>query len=213
VIEVMGEVPKVLWSALKHLELKCGYSLQMQRSVGKIVNAVLIHQLIGMRRVNMLSNDKGTFINIIIVNTLKFFLTLSITIAMLLLMDPRSFYGLEFHEWAGLIIGLFFILHKLLNWGWIKKVTVKFFTKAPGRARLNYIIDVLLLAGMILMILSGIAIARTIDFSWLKLDGSRMFWRAMHTSSSFITLVLFGIHLGLHWKWVLGRFNFIKIKK
>lgn len=29
---------------------------------------------------------------------------------MLLLMDPRSFYGLAFHEWAGLIIGIFFIL-------------------------------------------------------------------------------------------------------
>ena len=30
-------------------------------------------------------------------------------------MDPRSFYGLGFHEWAGLIIGIFFILHKVLN--------------------------------------------------------------------------------------------------
>jgi len=31
----------------------------------------------------------------------------------------------------------------------------------------------------------------------------------MHTSSSFITLALFGVHLGLHWKWVLQR---VKIK-
>jgi len=60
------------------------------------------------------------------------------------------------------------------------------------------------------MILSGIAIARTIDFSWLSLGGSRMFWRIMHTSSSFITLALFAIHLGLHWRWVLTR---LKIKK
>ena len=65
-----------------------------------------------------------------------------------------------------------------------------------------------LLAGVTLMILSGIAIARTIDFSWLKLGGSPMFWRVMHASSSLITLVLFGIHLGLHWNWVLQRFNF-----
>ena len=59
-------------------------------------------------------------------NIVKFFLSLSLTIVMLLLMDPRSFYGLAFHEWAGLIIGLFFILHKILNWGWIKKVTLGF---------------------------------------------------------------------------------------
>jgi hypothetical protein len=131
---------------------------------------------------------------------------------MLLLMDPRSFYGLVFHEWAGLIIGLLFILHKILDWSWIKHVTLKFFSKTSGRARLNYFLDVILLIGIILMILSGIAIARTIDFNWLKLGGSSMFWRVMHTSSSLITLVLFGIHLGLHWNWVIQRFRF-KSKK
>ena len=145
-------------------------------------------------------------------NSVKFFLTFLITVCMLLLMDPRSFYGLSFHEWAGLIIGIFFILHKILNWGWIKKVTVLFFSKTTGRARLNYILDVILLAGLTLMILSGIAIARTIDFSWLDLGGSRNFWRVMHTSSSFLTLALFGIHLGLHWNWVLQRFNLKRIR-
>lgn len=143
-------------------------------------------------------------------NRYKLILNILLLIVMLLLMDPRSFYGLGFHEWAGLIIGLFFLLHKALNWSWIKKVTVCFFKSSPRRAKLNYILDVLLLAGMILMILSGIAIAREIDFSWLNLGGSRMFWRVMHTSSSFITLALFGIHLGLHWQWVLKRF---KLKK
>jgi hypothetical protein len=143
-------------------------------------------------------------------NIFKFFLTLSVTIVMLLLMDPRSFYGLPFHEWAGLIIGLFFILHKLLNWGWIKKVTISIFRKCTGRARFNYVLDLLLLVGVILMILSGIAIARTIDFSWLRLGGSTIFWRVMHTSSSFITLALFGIHLGLHWNWVRQRLNINK---
>ena len=145
-------------------------------------------------------------------NIFKFFLSLALTIVMLLLMDPRSFYGLAFHEWSGLIIGIFFILHKILNWGWIKKVTVGFFRKCTGRARLNYILDVLLLTGMIMMILSGIAIARTIDFSWINLGGSRVFWRVMHTSSSFITLALFGIHLGLHWNWVRKRLH-LKLAK
>ncbi len=144
-------------------------------------------------------------------NKLKLILNILLTIVMLLLMDPRSFYGLGFHEWAGLFIGLFFILHKALNWTWIKKVTVCFFRSSPGRARLNYILDVLLLAGMVLMILSGIAIARTINFSWLNLGGSRIFWRVMHISSSYITLALFGIHLGLHWRWVLQRFNLKKV--
>lgn len=145
-------------------------------------------------------------------NIFKFFLSLVITIAMLLLMDPRSFYGLAFHEWAGLIIGIFFILHKILNWGWIKKVTLGFFRKCPWKARFNYVFDVMLLAAITLMILSGIAIARTIDFSWLNLGGSQIFWRVMHTSSSLMTLALFGIHLGLHWNWVLQMLHIKKIK-
>ena len=126
-------------------------------------------------------------------------------------MDPRSFYGLGFHEWAGLIIALFFFLHKALSWGWIKKVTLGFLNSLPRRARSNYVLDILLLTGMVLMILSGIAIARTIDFSWLNLGGSRMFWRVMHTSSSYITLALFGIHLGLHWKWIIQRFKLQRV--
>lgn len=138
-------------------------------------------------------------------NAVKFSLSLALTLVMLLLMDPRSFYGIVFHEWAGLLIGVFFIVHKVLNWTWIKRVTVSFFRKTPNRARINYILDILLLAGLVLMILSGIAIARAIDFSWLNLGGSRFFWRVMHTSSSFLTLALFGIHLGLHWNWVLVR--------
>ena len=145
-------------------------------------------------------------------NTFRFFLSLALTIVFLLLMDPRSFYGLSFHEWAGLIIGIFFILHKLLDWGWIKKVTLLFFRGTTWRARLNYVLDVILFAGLILMILSGIAIARTIDFSWLEIGGSSRFWRVMHTSSSLITLLLFGIHLGLHWNWVIQRFKFKRIR-
>jgi hypothetical protein len=153
---------------------------------------------------------KMSYIKKQFMNIVKFILNLSLAVVMLLLMDPRSFYGISFHEWAGLVIALFFILHKILNWGWIKKVTVGFFGKAPGRARINYILDVLLLVGLVLMVLSGIAIARTIDFSWLGLGGSRIFWRVMHTSSSLITLALFGIHLGLHWNWVLVRLNIKK---
>jgi hypothetical protein len=143
-------------------------------------------------------------------NLTKFILNILLAIVFLLLMDPRSFFGLPFHEWAGLLIVLFFLLHKILNWGWIKKVTTSFFKRSPGRARINYILDILLLTGLTLIVLSGIAIARTIDFSWLNLGGSRFFWRAMHVSSSMLVLVLFGIHLGIHWKWVLQRFNFKK---
>jgi len=138
----------------------------------------------------------------------KLLLTALLTVAYLLLMDPRSFYGLVFHEWAGLIICLFFILHVVLDWKFVKGVTLRFFRRLPVGTRLNYVLDVLLLVGVILVIWSGLPIARVIDFSWMGFDREGMrFWRLMHTSISMVVLVLTGVHLGLHWNWVLARFR------
>ena len=138
-------------------------------------------------------------------NWVKFTLDIALLLTFLLLMDPVSFYGLTFHEWAGLIIGAFFILHILLSWGFVWAVTLGFFGKARGRARLNYVLDVLLLVGVAGAIYSGLPIARVIDFSWMGFGGNMHFWRTLHTSSSMIVLLVLGVHLGLHWNWVVAR--------
>lgn len=142
------------------------------------------------------------------INRLRLVLGIVLTAAFLLLMDPRSFYGLVFHEWAGLIIGLFFILHLALDWKFIKAVTLRFFGKLPVKTRVNYVLDVILLVATIMIIWSGLPIARVIDFSWLGFErGNMRFWRMMHTSMSMVGLLVIGVHLGLHWNWVLARFR------
>ena len=140
-------------------------------------------------------------------NLLKLLVSTLLTIAFLLLMDPRSFYGLVFHEWAGLIICIFFVLHITFDWKWVKTFTFRFFRKMPARVRLNYVLDVFLLIGMTAVVVSGLPIARIIDFSWLGFErGNTTFWRTLHTSSSMIVLLAMAVHLGLHWKWVMARF-------
>lgn len=140
-------------------------------------------------------------------NVVKLLVSTVLTIAFLLLMDPRSFYGLVFHEWAGLIICIFFVLHIVFDWKWVKTFTVRFFRKMPARVRINYLLDLFLLVGLSAVIVSGLPIARVIDFSWLGFDRESMrFWRTLHTSSSMIVLVALAVHLGLHWKWVMARF-------
>ena len=140
-------------------------------------------------------------------NLLKLLVSTLLTIAFLLLMDPQSFYGLVFHEWAGLIICIFFVLHIAFDWKWVKTFTVRFFRKMPGRVRLNYVLDVFLLIGITAVVVSGLPIARIFDFSWLGFErGNNTFWRTLHTSSSMIVLVAMAVHLGLHWKWVVARF-------
>lgn len=136
----------------------------------------------------------------------KFSLDCLLLVAFLLLMDPRSFYGLTFHEWAGLIIGAFFIIHILVSWDFVKAVTLGFFGCVKSRSRLNYVVDVMLLVLLTLAIVSGLPIARTIDFSWMGFSRTSMiYWRTLHTTSSMIALIAIGIHLGLHWDWVTSR--------
>lgn len=138
----------------------------------------------------------------------KFIHNIFLLIAFLFLMDDKSFLGEWFHEIAGLVICIFYILHKALNWSWIKETTKKLFGKIPAKRRLNYIMDVLLLIGFTLIIMSGMAISKTIDFSWLGFDRDhQMIYRSMHTSVSMIVLIIAGIHIGLHWDWVLARFK------
>jgi len=152
--------------------------------------------------------EKGSWGGQVKKNRLRLSLDILLTVAFLLLMDPRSFYGLVFHEWAGLIICLFCIFHVLLDWLFVKAATLRFFRKLPIRTRINYLLDVALLVAMSMIVWSGLPIARVIDFSWLGFDRAGMqFWRLMHTSMSMVGLLVIGIHLGLHWNWVLARFR------
>jgi hypothetical protein len=140
--------------------------------------------------------------------TFKFYHNFFLLIISLFLMDQRSLFGMWFHEWAGLVVCLFYILHMLLNWSWIKEVTKRLFGKVNVKAKLNYLMDLLLFVGYTLIIISGMAISRSIDFSWVGFDPQhRMIYRSMHTSVSMLVIIIMGIHLGLHWDWVLARFR------
>ena len=141
-------------------------------------------------------------------NTFKFIQNILIAVVFLLLMDARSFFGLWFHEIAGLVIYAVFILHLILNWTWVKVITKKLFSRINGKLRFNYILDFLLLVGFVCILISGLAIAKMIDFSWLGFKNEHMMiYRSMHTSFSMLVLLIAGVHLGLHWRWVLSRFK------
>ncbi len=64
-------------------------------------------------------------------------------------------------------------------------------------------LNALLIAGFVLIVLSGMAIAETIDFSWLNLPEQRFFWRGLHSSAAMITFLAVAMHVGLHWNWIL----------
>ncbi len=139
---------------------------------------------------------------------INFFLDLLIVIVYLLIMEPL-FTGITLHEWIGLGVGVAFIIHILLHWKWVVEATKRLFKKFPKKAKLNYLLDLLMLIGSFFIILSSFYIARTIDFSWLGLGfGVYSFtWFQVHVASSFLVLIVIGIHIGLHWQWTTCSFK------
>ncbi len=121
----------------------------------------------------------------------------------LLATDPHAT-GQTIHEWLGLAFGAGIITHLLLHWKWIVNVVRRFFSKLPGQVRINSILNSLLFIAMTLIIFSGIMISKVV-LSTFGLSGSHdAIWRWLHTSATNVTLIIVGLHVALHWKWIVS---------
>ena len=121
----------------------------------------------------------------------------------LLATDPHAT-GQTIHEWLGLAFGAGIITHLLLHWKWIVNVVRRFFSKLPGQVRINALLNSLLFIAMTLIIFSGIMISKVV-LSTFGLSGSHdAIWRWLHTSATNVTLIIVGLHMALHWKWIVS---------
>lgn len=143
---------------------------------------------------------------------LKFGIDLVMGIIFVLFFNKRVLGGLTFHEIAGLLIAAVFFTHIILNWKWVKNVTLKLFDrKLPFRTKFSYLLNLLLLVGMAFIITSGIFISRVV-FPNINI-GNEQWFKISHMSISFLVLIIVAIHIGLHWKWIMSVFkNIFKIK-
>lgn len=148
----------------------------------------------------------------------NFNIDIALVLLFLIIMEPK-FTGLVLHEWIGLIVGIIFIVHVFMHWQWIVEATKKYFKKFPKKAKLNYVLDILLLLGSVGILLSALPISRKIGFGWLGIGGDLNMWQHLHVAFSFLTLFIIAIHLGLHWKWAInaikkiGQFDIGKMSK
>lgn len=60
-------------------------------------------------------------------NYIKITLDLLLAITFVLLMKPRVFNGITFHEIAGVVIGVAILIHIGLNYQWVVNTTKKIF--------------------------------------------------------------------------------------
>lgn len=137
-------------------------------------------------------------------NTPKINLILDLFLALAFVVDLEyHFTGLTLHELIGLALGITLLVHILLHWGWIVSITRKFFNKLFHESRLNYLLNILVFVDLFVITLTGLAISRTLGLN-LGLDRSLMqTFERLHILASNFSLVLIGLHVGLHWKWIV----------
>ncbi len=91
----------------------------------------------------------------------------------------------------------------LLNWQWVKRVTVKLFDrKLPRRTKARLFFkyhavdyDVIYYIKLYFYFKSSISNINIGNEQWFKVS---------HISVSFLVLILVAAHIGLHWQWVIN---------
>lgn len=111
------------------------------------------------------------------------------------------------HEWLGVALGISLMAHLLLHWNWIMAVTKRFFQKIPRPARINYILNIALFIAFTMIIFSGLMISKVVVGTFGLAGSDDPFWKILHTMSSNVVLLLVGMHIALHWRWVVNAFK------
>ena len=118
-----------------------------------------------------------------------------------------SLVGEKAHEYVGIAIFALFILHHILNFGWIKSL---FKGRYTLRRIVNTLVNVLVLVCMLGQMYSSLVISNHI-FTFLDLNGAG-FARTVHLLCAYWSLVLMSTHLGMHIAQVASRIS-LKNKK
>lgn len=120
-------------------------------------------------------------------------------LSLLVLMYQKRVISMRFHETGGLVLFALFLLHNALNRKWVKAVSVKVFQRGlPLRSRVCWLIDALLFLAIAATIVTGLLMAKTLPTA---VQGAYLV-KPWHYFAGASALILTGIHLGLHGKYL-----------
>jgi hypothetical protein len=111
--------------------------------------------------------------------------------------------GIFIHEWLCVALAVLFALHTALHWEWTKKMFAHFARKLLSMSRLNLVVDVLLFAMFFAVMLSGLMESRIVLPALGISMPPGMAWRILHSLTAKLLLVAVGVHVGLHWRWIV----------
>jgi hypothetical protein len=103
------------------------------------------------------------------------------------------------HEWIGVAVFILFVVHNVINWRWYRGL---FRGKYDFRRMVNTAVNLLLLATMMMLVISGVLLSRTV-FAFMGFSGG-MGVRQAHTTAAYWGLILIAVHLGMHWDMIMA---------
>lgn len=124
------------------------------------------------------------------------------TVLLFLLMSYQIT-GQELHEWFGAEMLVLFLLHNILNIRWYGSL---FKGKYTLLRIMQMIINISVLISMLCLGFSGVVMSRHV-FARLSIQGPMATARTLHLAASYWGFVLISIHLGFHWRMILGLFR------
>jgi len=126
-----------------------------------------------------------------------------VMVILVLSLYKKNAISLAYHEIAGIVLFGLFVIHLVFNRTWIKSVASRLASPAlPMQTRINCLVDSLLLLSWGAVFLSGVFISKIV-FSF-QVAGP---WKPLHFFSAALSVILTGIHIGLHWDYLFNRLN------
>jgi len=121
-----------------------------------------------------------------------------------LISSSPHFTGNLIHEWLGVALSVALIAHILLHWNWIIRVGAEYLKNLWHISRLQFLIDILIFAAFIVLMTTGLMMSKSVLMA-LGIQAARagQSVKMIHSTASNAAVILTGVHVALHWKWIV----------
>ncbi|MGJ8734140.1 MAG: DUF4405 domain-containing protein [Cellulophaga sp.] len=140
----------------------------------------------------------------------RIILDLFFFILMIAVLIPQST-GIAINEWLSCIILIPFFLHLIINWNWIANQSKNLFKKQLRKTKFDYFFNWILYLDILLVTVSGIVISEAALPAIGIHFNINPFWAIIHNASATLFIALLGVHLALHWRWIVTTHQKLKI--
>jgi len=127
----------------------------------------------------------------------------SLFVLFLLTMTPRLT-GLAIHEILGVVFALFFLVHLLLSWQWIKAAARRLRAAGAWRTRINYSLNTTLFALTSIAIVAGLVLSQVVLPAVHLPSVNDRAWHFLHNRMASLMRIGVGLHIAMNWQWIVA---------